>query len=389
MYNKRGWTFGLEAIWEFMILLLFCSIYAFQSGKVYVELLFIIVLALSLLTMKKQFSKYYLLWNVCFVGICVLSNLWTMDLESSLYATRGVIKIAIIGNLIIAFIENEEKIEYILRCFVVAGVALIFRLIIFVPLGDWGTERLGDDMYNSNAMGLNLSVSAICALYFLLTRRKRIWSYLILISTFIVVAFLTGSRKAVFFAVVGCAMLYIFNIKRKIKLIFILPAIVFLIYVLYSYAITIPEFYDLLGIRIELLLNLITDTDRIDASTSIRMDLIDTGIDLWQSKPWLGYGIQSFTLMSGSGMYAHNNYIELLVGIGLVGMTIYYSLYLFLIMKLGKLVSSGTTIAKPFFIIVVLLTINEIGLVSYGEETFQILLASGVACVQIMSRRKR
>ena len=322
------------------------------------------------------------------MGICALSSLWTMTPQNTFYATRGVLEVAIIGNLLIAFIGSDEKIEYILKCFVIAGAALIIRLIITYPFDIWGREQLGNDVYNSNAMGLHLSISAICALYFLLKKGKRKWIFYILIPTLIVAVFLTGSRKAFFFSIAGCILVYIFNVKRKRKLIFIFPVVAFLVYILFTYIMTIPEFYQVMGARVGALLELIKGTREPDASTQIRMLLINRGVDLWKSKPWFGYGIQSFESISGFWTYSHNNYIELLVGIGLVGTAIYYSLYLFLLTKLGKLVFDGITIANLFFIIVVLLIISEIGFVSYGDEAFQILLAVGVACVQIFSKRK-
>lgn len=377
--NFRG-----ENICKFITSIYIFSLYAFKNQKIYIELIWICILSLYFLEKKIKFNQY-LLWSSCFLVIVMASNLWTFTPKDTLYATRGVLEIFIIGNIFSMFIDNEEKLKFIFKCFVVAGIFLSIRIILTNSFDMSSLQRLGNELYNANSIGLQLSVSTICSLHLSITNEKKKPMYFILILIFIILIFLTGSRKAFLFSTLGCLMICIFNIKSKRNLIFAIPIAILGMYCFYYFIMNNVVFYDILGVRIEKFINLITNNGDIDASSQIRMQLIDVGRYLWKGKPWIGYGIQSFSKISGFQIYSHNNYIELLVGIGAIGTCIYYSLYVFLIVKLGKLVFQGAKLAIPLYVIIILLTINEVGFVSYGEEIYQIILAIGVSCIKIFN----
>ena len=50
-----------------------------------------------------------------------------------------------------------------------------------------------------------------------------------------------------------------------------------------------------------------------------------------KESPLIGYGIDNYRILLGKNIglitYAHNNYIELLVGVGILGTVIYYAMY--------------------------------------------------------------
>ncbi|MNC58345.1 hypothetical protein D3C75_1080670 [compost metagenome] len=99
--------------------------------------------------------------------------------------------------------------------------------------------------------------------------------------------------------------------------------------------------------------------------------------------------MNSYQSIAGFNKYAHNNYVELMVGVGLVGLVIYYLLYVYILHKNFKMMLQGNKNAIIFFTLVIVLLITEIGLESFGDETYQILLASGIAFLQIEFKRNR
>lgn len=383
---KSKQKFDYEFVCKAITILYICSIYALIGLRTYIEAIWICVFLLLFISKKIKITKYFW-WSISFLGICIFSNLWSSTPIDTLYATRGVIEVIVIGNLLVAFIDTEEKIQFILKCFVIAGIALSFRMLITTPLSSLLSARIGNDFYNSNSIGLNLSVSAICGLYFARTSAKLKKMYFVLIPVFFIIIYLTGSRKAFLFSTLGCLMMYIFTVKQKSKLVFILPITAIVGYLFYYCIMVIPAFH-ILAVRISYFVNLLTGSGPVDSSATLRVQLIDAGIRLWKSKPLFGYGIQSFSTISGMGMYAHNNYIELLVGVGVIGLVIYYSIYIYIVVKLGKKVFQGENLAIPFYILIILIMINEIGFVSYGEELFQIIIAMGVACIRVFSERQ-
>ncbi len=56
-----------------------------------------------------------------------------------------------------------------------------------------------------------------------------------------------------------------------------------------------------------------------DGSTSVRMGMLKCGLSMFSQKPIFGWGLGAFTDLGGFETYSHNNYVELLVAVGLVG----------------------------------------------------------------------
>lgn len=65
-----------------------------------------------------------------------------------------------------------------------------------------------------------------------------------------------------------------------------------------------------------------------DASTRQQMYLMEQGIRVWMEHPFAGVGWQNYRFYNGAGLYAHNNYVELLASLGIVGFLLYYAMFL-------------------------------------------------------------
>ena len=68
-------------------------------------------------------------------------------------------------------------------------------------------------------------------------------------------------------------------------------------------------------------------------STVKRMDMIQFGFELFKDKPLFGYGMDTFRILYSSGQYSHNNFIELLVGMGSIGFIVYYYPWISIVIK--------------------------------------------------------
>src|SRR5690606_29786498 len=74
--------------------------------------------------------------------------------------------------------------------------------------------------------------------------------------------------------------------------------------------------------------NRITDTisgDEVENSSLHRIYFAVEGWEAFKKKPILGYGVNSFRYYYG--LYSHNNFIELLFGLGLIGFLTYYNIH--------------------------------------------------------------
>jgi O-antigen ligase len=60
-----------------------------------------------------------------------------------------------------------------------------------------------------------------------------------------------------------------------------------------------------------------------EGSVFERALMAEVGLDLWRQRPLLGYGMDSFRHIGGFGTYSHNNFVDLLVGGGILALGIY------------------------------------------------------------------
>ena len=376
--------FRYDNLCNFAILLFIMILYAYYEKRIYAELIFTVLLGIYFVKKRKK-PTLYSFWNFAFFGICFVSIFYSSIPSNSLQMTRKIFEIGILGSLLIGYLDNIEKINFTYKSFVFAGVALIVRLLISFPINTWGTDRLGNEMLNANSIGLHLAISAIFAFYLANIYKKKL--YFVFIIVFFVVIALTGSRKAIVMLLMGISLLYYFNsnkLSKKIKSIFIILLILLLSYYLIM---NIPNFYNVLGYRIEKIMNSITGEGSTDISTRLRNSMIDIGTSLFKKKPILGYGIDSYKSISGFGMYSHNNYIEIIVGVGFIGALTYYSAYVYIIKKLYS--KKILIYCNPILVIVIMLSLLEIGLVSYYGIIYQLAISLGYALARITNTYKK
>ncbi len=64
-----------------------------------------------------------------------------------------------------------------------------------------------------------------------------------------------------------------------------------------------------------------------------RREMIEDAVDLWKRSPWIGWGAGQFAVISGQGVFSHNNYTELLANYGIVGFALFYVLFVVLLVR--------------------------------------------------------
>lgn len=133
----------------------------------------------------------------------------------------------------------------------------------------------------------------------------------------------------------------------------------------------------------ENLFSFFTDTGTTEASINIRSQMITFGLEMFKENPIWGYGIDNYKILYGVSYYAeaysHNNLIELLVGVGIVGAFLYYYSNLVVIKNLyfiNKSLNYNTIYYTIFSIIISYLLLGT-SLVYYDSKHFSIILALG------------
>lgn len=370
---------------DILIFLTLCSVFAFSNITLLVVSLQSILVGVTLLnilhTKKIKFSIHFY-WMTCFI-------LW--GLFVSLFAYDPVLSTVTLANMFLKFlfytslyiyVDSEKKMNFVTKSIAIAGLVLVLRVIIFTPINAWGTERLGEAIdLNANALGVVMAYASICSLY-LAKKLNQKYFYLMLIP-FIFIGLLTGSRKAFFMIAGGISLLIFLSINKKRQ--YFIYTIIILIFIgaLYAAIMNVPILYNVLGSRIESMG--LSATNDVDASSRTRSIMISEALSIFHKSPFLGIGLENFRLISSFKTYSHNNYMEILSSTGIVGLFIYYSLPVtILISSFIKWVRKE----KEYNIIIVLLIIvlvMDYGLVSYKQLVTQTIIVISVSYYMILT----
>ncbi len=354
----------------------------------------------SLMTIQKNGTirinnTAYFKWIMIWIAIASISVLWSLRAKLALWAIVQCLLILIVCSSIIVYAKTQDRLKTVIKTYYIAAVILLFTVLAFVDLHDLEGNRLTDSMdgdmeeWNSNYIALPLTV-AIYMGYLVLWKNGGLFKRLLYVSLsagMIIVVFLSGSRSALISMMIP-VMVIAFAKNRH----FIKPLIlsVFALAVVYLLIMNVPLLYSNIGIRVEELFMVLEDGE--EAGDASRLLLAMSGLDWFTSKPILGYGLNNFRVLSdnllyfGRNFYAHNNYVELLVDVGLVGFLVYYSAYFYLLKCRKK-------IAKPalpwYLAITVFLLFADMTNVSYYEFTIQIVLCLAFCILNVYSNNNK
>jgi len=361
----------------------------------YVALFFFIVYLMS--DGGIHISKEYFRWMVIVFGFFSLSVIWAIDWKIAAWKlVYGLFPVLVVSiatyNFLVRTTNGIRKVLWIYL--VAAGILLMYVLL---NIGDIRAmaegERIGglvsenagvDDTeahFNSNMIGMNLCY-ALFAGYILFFRKNK--NYLIRLVVLVVAALvvylvlMTGSRKSIILLVLPFIVLPFLskNNGKKMLLIPIAASIVAVGFYLIMY---VPILYEVMGSRVEEMINIISGTTTGGEDIS-RVMLIQYGFEWFLQKPLFGYGINNFRVLSdntvlfaGRNFYSHNNYIELLVGVGVIGFLIYYSCYFYFWKRLRKHVS-GDLLNSWAVVLIIISLFLDIAMVSYYSGIRNLIL---------------
>lgn len=343
---------------------------------------------LYILLNKKLKINRIIKWMLVFIAFCVFTMLYSPEKG---FLSDSEFYLLIVNFILILFLSqydiNINDIKKISWADVLSAGVLIFILFARGNLTGFSTSnRFGQDLFgNSNILANLLMKSALYAIWLLVYSENKIIHKMVL--TLCLVAsyygmFLSGGRK---FIIIPAIFLYILLIfkrdshgrKHLVKYTGVVIAIVIAVYYLIM---NVPAFYAVIGERMESLFSFIRTGHSISGkSAEIRATMIEIGFNKWMDSPIWGYGFDSFKyynrLMTGHFYYSHNNYIELLYNLGIIGFAIYYWFYwkLFYVAWKGK--NSYTPEIRAFVIgIVFSMLVFEYGAVNYTVTSTQIML---------------
>lgn len=350
---------------------------------------------LEILPKERLVLSSYLVWRICVLVIMVISMFYAIEFSDAMVSVKRYILQTFVTALICKkcfdHFDNAVKIVKISIVAIILSLTYAFSTVDIAAL-EMG-QRLGvstiNEAWNANSIGSMAAVGIVFTIFvFLFHCEKPSAKDKVIVGTLIfafsLMMILSGSRKSIL--LVGVTLLYyiMFSSKSHIvrNVIVACLLIVLMFYLLYN----VPFLYDNIGYRFESLFSMFEGSGG-DKSSLARQEMINVGVDAFWEKPLFGYGINSFKeiygLAMGRTVYAHNNYIELLVDVGLVGFCIYY-VYLAGIFLLTKTKNDKKYIYLKALLLALL--VADVGTVSYYDGFIQYVLCI-VLVVLISSQR--
>lgn len=371
-------------IWILTVILLF-SFTVFDTNK-YISIIllgvticiFVLDFTFNDFKSKVKFSLYHI-WGISFAVFCLLSSLWANNSDFAITKGFTIIQILICMSVLYNHYSRNFDVNFLMSCIEHAGYLLAIYTVVFFGIGFIKQTlaagvRLDAEFSNINSIGMACANAIIIGAYYIIHERRKILFRLPFIVVSLIIVAASGSRKAMIVLILGITCLYLFKyaarnvLKTLLKFIGVLCILV----VVFSFIFSM-QMFDTLNNRMAGLIALITGTGVIDHSAWLRQQYIKIGLEQFLETPLVGIGIDNARLLLlqhfGYTTYLHNNYVELLASGGIVGTTLFYSIYLYIIRKLKSNWYDYSSEKIAVLVLIVIKLAMDLGAVSYYSKS--------------------
>lgn len=368
-----------DLLCDFVIIALVAILFAFSPNAksifLPVEILFISTFGVRFLVRKSKFSLYTI-WSLGLIFLAFFSTMYAPDKKAAVRIAISLVQVALFGNLIVPYFRDAKRnIQVFLYACMIGAVGLGVHLFLSAPFGQLISYRLGGTIdINENQVGFFFAIAFLVAFYYGIVEKK-VW-FIPISFMFAVVSLFSGSKKAVIVILIGLFLLLLLTRKPTFAsfsvMILIIGAEIGLLILSFSW----QPLYVVLGSRIETMFGLLLGGS-MDESTSIRWDMMQTGLAMFLENPLLGSGLGAFAKSYVYQTYSHNNYIEILVSLGLIGFIWIYGALLWVLLKSVKVYFSAHRTNFSILSITLLLVLfaDDIARVRFYSETSHLFYA--------------
>lgn len=383
-----------RTVYNLLVVLLIFSVWAFNETKIIsypVKVAYIAMLGYYSISRRRTGAKYQG-WCIAMTSISVIAMLVATDISSSFYTFINMLQVFLIGFVTYGYLDQENKIDFILKVLIWGGIILTIRLVLVTPIDVWlSWQRLGDAIgSNANDVGNKAAISAIVALC--MAKRgqgKIIAAYFIAFGILAAIVLFSGSRKALIAVVIAIILLNTIGLQDKRKIVFAVFIVGILLALGYYFMMTNDILYATIGRRIETMIDVLFYGGSEKHSIDLREHYIQMAWQLIKQNPIFGVGLGAFPYVSGLGVYSHCDYTEVACSYGLFGAVIYYMPLFGMTFRYAMLRNKGDK-EYMFLIMQLILLITYITMIMYTSAYVQVIIALFSAHYQMLmvSRRR-
>ena len=366
---------------DFFLMLTFLSFFVlYHDGYEKIRMVstigFVLLGILVSLSSEWRYINGYNCWYFLFIVLGIFSIGWAKNTTQITTILVTLIRVLLMSYFFYKRIHSDKDIEIVFNIYIFCTIFLDCfvgnKMLNLYSFPGILTVRFGDNFaFNSNTIAVG-NVIAIIILIHKIVEKKRVTINLLIITFFALITFLTGSKKGII-GLLFAIILYLYykgaNYKKRIQRLIIA---ILLLLVAFQLILAVPFLYDTIGYRFEEMLSFLEKASMVDTSTASRLGLAKYAFELWTEHPLLGVGLNNFSVyqtIGGAGYYAHNNYLELLADLGVIGFALYY--YIPLKLALTK-INKKDDLQIVLKTIVLVILMFDMGSVTYQDIRVQI-----------------
>lgn len=325
-------------------------------------------------------SVYYMIFSIYAVSSC----LWAMNKSFSLEQIPSILALMIFLILLGNYADSYEQFLNVIHYTIINNIIVSFKILFLYYFYTGSPASRINEITGIyfNTVGQVLAFSILFSIYLYKLKNQKIY-LLFCVPQFLAILF-TESRKSIIIPVLGIIFIYLLEkrvMKRKTIYKFLVFVTVLLLLWIAVKSAGVEIFSESLKRRMEALIKSVTGQEN-DWSIYLRRFFINTGLNIFKEHPIYGIGVNNFAYYVKNftdytvARYSHNNYIEMLSCLGIIGFALYYWFYSSLMIKLIKNVIHNRT--DSLFIIIcsimAVLMIMEWGVVSYTGCIYHIYI---------------
>ncbi|MBR2309187.1 MAG: O-antigen ligase family protein [Oscillospiraceae bacterium] len=308
---------------------------------------------------------------------------------------------------VIQYIREVADLENIMLAYMLTGLAM--AIYVYAQYGNefWEIlqenaqqeeqnriERLGGELANVNVISLLTAFSVVIGVYQLIFNRKNLATTIFCVAVVVfcfVISMAGGSKKSLIVIFVSFVAMYFYNalgskayLKQFRNLLFMIGGIAAVVMLVTR----LPIFSGIV-MRYESFFSFM-EGGKGGVSDVDRMNLISKGMEVWWNHPLFGAG----TYASGHylGVYAHNNYVELLMNSGLIGLIVFYAVYFVAVIRYIsnsiRYKQSGK-IAILLFAVLLSVLVTGFAMVYYYDRYCMFMAATACTATGVLGKKDK
>lgn len=336
-YNLiRKTSFIYLLIWWLLSTGVYLFIYIPTTNQVVLKVVIPFLLVVLLIHEKKLFidrGLFFYIFLTLWGGLSIFYSVNLLLTETYLQMLAGNVIIWYIAARCIKKIDNILLLCYplFISLFIQAYITITAPIQQASNVVNQGLERVTGLSSNENDQARLLFFGVVVAILVILYLQSRFFKliYGTSIVIFILGILKTGSREC--FIALGCLFLTFLFLNVKKKKYGYLTLAILLLMIFYNLGYQYILNNTVLGRRMEIAVN--------QGEENIRFTLIKEGWNFFLTHPFFGIGLGSFTTLSSTNQYSHNDYIEILASMGIPAFLIYINIYFDYFRKGKKLFS--------------------------------------------------